>query len=125
MQNAYRILGLQTDATSSEVKRRFRELAKKYHPDSISFEKDLDVTFNDIVDAYELISRVDKDELEEIKIFQRKRRHFQVSKLKPIENEAACEGRSAKWEVINQPSLGEAMKEFTHLSHIVASLMQS
>ena len=29
----YKILGLESSASDSEVKKKFRELAKKYHPD--------------------------------------------------------------------------------------------
>ena len=34
MKNYYQILGVKRDASSSDIKRAYRKLAKKYHPDT-------------------------------------------------------------------------------------------
>lgn len=56
----YKILGLQPGASDSEVKKRYRELAKKYHPDKIrnmpeSIRKDGEEKFKQINLAYDKI----------------------------------------------------------------------
>ena len=34
MNDPYKVLGISRDATEEEVKRAYRELARKYHPDN-------------------------------------------------------------------------------------------
>ena len=50
----YKILGLESSASDSEVKKKFRELAKKYHPDKNPTENS-NARFQEIQDAYERI----------------------------------------------------------------------
>lgn len=50
----YNILGLEPSASDAEVKRRFRELAKKYHPDR-NPNQDATEVFQRLLDAYERI----------------------------------------------------------------------
>ena len=54
----YKILGLEPTATDAEVKRRFRELAKQYHPDK-NPSADATVIFQQLLDAYERILKKD------------------------------------------------------------------
>ncbi len=60
--NAYKILGISPDATDEEVKKAFREMAKKYHPDKVSHlgedvKKDAELKFRKINEAYETIKQ--------------------------------------------------------------------
>ncbi|WP_027122395.1 J domain-containing protein [[Mycoplasma] imitans] len=66
-QNYYEILGVSVKASSSEIKKAFRKLAKKYHPDVNSDPKSIEL-FQKINEAYEVLSdeasRKDYDEFE-------------------------------------------------------------
>ncbi len=54
----YKILGLEFGATSEEVKSRFRELAKVYHPDVSKNSDDMD--FKIILEAYKILISPEK-----------------------------------------------------------------
>ena len=51
----YEILGISKDATEDEIKSAYRKLAKKYHPD-VSKEANPEEKFNEIGEAYEVLS---------------------------------------------------------------------
>ena len=52
----YRILGVPENATDDQIKRAFRELAKKYHPDRNPGDKTAEEKFKEINEAYEVLS---------------------------------------------------------------------
>lgn len=51
----YELLGLSRDATEADVKKAFRGLARKLHPD-VSDEPDAEERFKEVVEAYEVLS---------------------------------------------------------------------
>lgn len=55
----YKILGVQKTANEKEIKKAFRKLALKYHPDK-NKEKDAEEKFKDIAEAYEVLSDKEK-----------------------------------------------------------------
>ena len=55
----YETLGLARDATPEDIKRSYRKLARKYHPD-VSKEKDAETRFKQVAEAYEALSDPDK-----------------------------------------------------------------
>jgi len=55
----YKIMGLSRTATQDEVKRAYRKLARKYHPD-VSKEKDAEAKFKELGEAYEVLQDPEK-----------------------------------------------------------------
>ncbi len=55
----YEVLGVSRDASSDEIKKAYRSLAKKYHPD-VSQEKDATEKFAEIQGAYDCLSDPEK-----------------------------------------------------------------
>ena len=51
----YEVLGLSKGASKEEIKRAYKKLSKKYHPD-INKDEDADVKFKEIAEAYEVLS---------------------------------------------------------------------
>lgn len=60
----YEVLGVTKDATEDEIKRAYRSLAKKYHPDVTTEDKDVaEAKFKEISEAYEVLIDADKRKL--------------------------------------------------------------
>jgi len=57
----YKILGIPQSASQEEIKKRYRELAKKVHPDKSKGEK-TDETMAEINKAYEILSKKERKE---------------------------------------------------------------
>jgi len=55
----YEVLGVSKDASASEIKSAFRQLAKKYHPD-VSKEPDAEKKFKEVQEAYEVLGDENK-----------------------------------------------------------------
>lgn len=60
--DAYTILGISSSATDDEVKKAYREMAKKNHPDKVSYlgedvRKNAEKKFQEINDAYDRIKK--------------------------------------------------------------------
>lgn len=56
----YKILGVSEQATDSELKKAFRALAKKYHPDTNAGNEEAAAKFQEINEAYSVLSDADK-----------------------------------------------------------------
>ena len=60
--DAYKILGVSSSATEAEVKRAYRDMAKKYHPDKVitddeAIKKGAEEKFKQVQQAYDQICR--------------------------------------------------------------------
>ncbi len=55
----YEIMGVARDASPDEIKRAYRRLARKYHPD-VSKEKDAEARFKEVGEAYEVLRDPEK-----------------------------------------------------------------
>lgn len=52
----YDVLGVDRDASQSEVKKAYRNLAKKYHPDKNPGDKEAEEKFKELTEAYQVLS---------------------------------------------------------------------
>ena len=58
--NYYEILAVSRNASSEEIKRAYRRLARRYHPDLNPGDKTAEEKFKDISEAYEILSDENK-----------------------------------------------------------------
>ena len=55
----YKILGVEKNATKSEIKKAYRKLARKYHPDLNPNDKEAEIKFKQVNEANEVLSNDD------------------------------------------------------------------
>lgn len=55
----YQTLGVARDASAEEIKKAFRRLARKYHPD-VSKEKDAEARMKEVNEAWNVLSDPEK-----------------------------------------------------------------
>jgi molecular chaperone DnaJ len=58
----YKILGVSKDATQDEIKKAFRKLSLKFHPDRNPGDKEAEAKFKEVAEAYEVLSDPKKKE---------------------------------------------------------------
>ncbi|MEP7288250.1 MAG: J domain-containing protein [Chloroflexota bacterium] len=56
----YKVLGVEKSADDQEIKKAFRKLARKFHPDLHPGDKDAEKQFKELNEAYEVLSDADK-----------------------------------------------------------------
>ncbi|MCC8129368.1 MAG: molecular chaperone DnaJ [Clostridiales bacterium] len=59
-QDYYEVLGLDRSASQDDIKRAYRKLARKYHPDMNPGDKEAEAKFKEVNEAYEILSDEDK-----------------------------------------------------------------
>ena len=56
----YEVLGVDKNASEAEIKRAYRKVAKKYHPDMNPGDKEAEEKFKEAAEAYDVLSNPDK-----------------------------------------------------------------
>jgi len=56
----YEVLGIERNATDADIKKAYRKLAKKFHPDVNQDDKDTEAKFKEVSEAYEVLNNADK-----------------------------------------------------------------
>ncbi|MCH5351556.1 MAG: DnaJ domain-containing protein [Clostridiales bacterium] len=99
MKNYYRILQVRQNATDDEIKRQFRVLAKKYHPDRNAGNAEAAEIFKDLDEAYNVLT-----DPASRKLFD------SAFRLEEAERSRIKHGRAAPSFVAPTPSIGVAMQ---------------
>lgn len=64
----YKILGVSKDASDADIKKAYRKLARKYHPDTNSGDPAAEKTFKDVSEAYSVLSsKEDREQYDAIR----------------------------------------------------------
>ena len=56
----YEVLGVKRDATADQIKKAYRGLARKHHPDANPGDKTAEAKFKEVQNAYDILSDADK-----------------------------------------------------------------
>ena len=59
----YEVLGIKREATDAQIKKAYRKLAKKYHPDTNQGDARANEKFKEVTEAYEILSDKEKRKL--------------------------------------------------------------
>ena len=61
MQDPYRVLGVSPDASEDEIKKAYRSLAKKYHPDVNNGSAEAEMRMKEVNEAYSQVMKMRRD----------------------------------------------------------------
>ncbi len=100
--NYYDVLGVPNNATPEEIKKEFRRLARRYHPDLNPGNKEAEEQFKQINEAYDVLSDKVKRQQHNNQLFTVKRRF-----VRSTQNQNRNNGFGFKKKPVNQQSQGE------------------
>ena len=90
----YKTLGVDKKASSSEIKKAYRKLALKYHPDKTKGDKTLESKFKEISEAYAVLSD------------PKKREHFDTFGSENFQQ------RYSQEDIFRNSNMGDILREF-------------
>ena len=59
----YEVLGVSKDASERDIKKAYKRLAMKYHPDRTAGDKELEAKFKEVKEAYEVLTDSQKRQM--------------------------------------------------------------
>lgn len=99
MKNYYEILQIKNFATNGEIKKSFRQLAIKYHPDKNKGRKDFEEKFKEVANAYEVLTDSIKKKEFDFRLSQQDLNKKQTTQTNYTEPIRATKSESKKEEV--------------------------
>ena len=60
IENPYKVLGLEDGASADDIKKAYRLMAKKYHPDLNPDDPDIHEKMNEVNEAYDMLTNPSK-----------------------------------------------------------------
>ena len=60
IENPYKVLGLEADASAEDIKKAYRMMAKKYHPDLHPDDPEIQEKMNEVNEAYDMLTNPSK-----------------------------------------------------------------
>ncbi len=103
MKDYYYILGIESDVSENEIKKAYRKLSIKFHPDKNSGDKFFENRFKEIQEAYETLSNKDKRILYDSKLKNRNSKDSENQKNRNVGEIIGFE--SSKTIVINNQEI--------------------
>lgn len=85
--NYYQILEITPQADAEEIKKAYKKLAKKYHPDTHPGNQEAERRFKQIVEAHGVLSHTNKRKEYDAKLYQKKTPKFDTESMKMNEME--------------------------------------
>ena len=93
VKNHYQTLGVSESSTPAELKKAYRKLAKKYHPDVTGGDKVKEGKFKEISEAYDVLSD------------DKKRRDYDAMRKNPFAGRGGCHIHMAPVHMSGRPSV--------------------
>ena len=112
MVNYYRILGIADFSTTQEIKKTYRKLSLKLHPDQNQNDKFFEEKFKELKNAYDTLSNINGKRIHDENLRKSYRADTNPFNEKATYQETEVEEESTKDEPNNIPSDGKQQKSF-------------